>query len=157
MERRPGAGAAARPAPRLADRTLEGRPAAARESAGAALGLYLHIPFCGAICHYCNFNRGLLDAGLKARDVDALETDIRRAADGSVADTIYFGGGTPSLLAPEEVGRLIAACRESFAVTPDAEVTLELNPETATAPYLSAIRAAGATRLSIGVQSFDDA
>jgi oxygen-independent coproporphyrinogen-3 oxidase len=120
------------------------------------LGLYLHIPFCGAICHYCNFNRGLLDAALKARYVDALEAEIRGAADGSVADTIYFGGGTPSLLAPEEVGRLIAACRDSFAVTPDAEVTLELNPETATAAYLAAIRAAGATRLSIGVQSFDD-
>ena len=120
------------------------------------LGLYLHIPFCGAICHYCNFNRGLLDAGLKARYVDALDAEIRRAADGSVADTIYFGGGTPSLLAPDEVARLIAACRESFAVTPDAEVTLELNPETATPDYLAAIRAAGATRLSIGVQSFDD-
>jgi oxygen-independent coproporphyrinogen-3 oxidase len=120
------------------------------------LGLYLHIPFCGAICHYCNFNRGLLDAGLKARYVDALDVEIRRAADGSVADTIYFGGGTPSLLAPDEVARLIAACRESFAVTADAEVTLELNPETATPEYLAAIRAAGATRLSIGVQSFDD-
>ena len=107
------------------------------------LGLYLHIPFCGAICHYCNFNRGLLDAGLKARYVDALDTEIRRAADGSVADTIYFGGGTPSLLAPDEVARLIAACRESFAVTSDAEVTLELNPETATPDYLAAIRAAG--------------
>ena len=117
---------------------MESRP---RESAAAPLGLYLHIPFCGAICHYCNFNRGLLDAGLKARYVDALDVEIRRAADGSVADTIYFGGGTPSLLAPDEVARLIAACRESFAVTPDAEVTLELNPETATPEYLAAIRA----------------
>src|SRR5207237_552166 len=81
---------------------------------------------------------------------------IRGAGDGSVADTIYFGGGTPSLLAPDEVGRLIAACRDSFAVTPDAEVTLELNPETATAGYLAAIRAARATRLSIGVPSFAD-
>jgi oxygen-independent coproporphyrinogen-3 oxidase len=121
------------------------------------LGLYLHIPFCGAICHYCNFNRGLFDAGLKARYVEALEAEIRRAADGSAADTIYFGGGTPSLLAPEDVERLIAASRESFAVTPDAEVTLELNPETAAPDYLAAIRAAGVTRLSIGVQSFDDA
>lgn len=120
------------------------------------LGLYLHIPFCGAICHYCNFNRGLLEAGLKARYVDALETEIGRAADGSAADTIYFGGGTPSLLAPDEVGRLIAACRASFALAPDSEVTLELNPETATAGYLAAIRAAGVNRLSIGVQSFDD-
>jgi oxygen-independent coproporphyrinogen-3 oxidase len=121
------------------------------------LGLYLHIPFCGAICHYCNFNRGLLDADLKTRYVDALETEIRRSADGAPADTIYFGGGTPSLLAPAEVARLIAACRAAFAVTPDAEVTLELNPETATADYLAAIREAGVNRLSIGVQTFDDA
>src|SRR3982751_2541119 len=102
MESRPRAGAAVRPAPRIAHRTPQGRPAAARESAAAdqvALGLYLHIPFCGAICHYCNFNRGLLDAGLKARYVEALDAEIRGAADGSVADTIYFGGGTPSLLA----------------------------------------------------------
>ena len=120
------------------------------------LGLYLHIPFCGAICHYCNFNRGLLDAGLKARYVEALATEIARAADGSPADTIYFGGGTPSLLAPAEVGRLVGAARGAFAVTADAEVTLELNPETATAEYLTAIRAAGVNRLSIGVQSFDD-
>jgi oxygen-independent coproporphyrinogen III oxidase len=121
------------------------------------LGLYLHIPFCGAICHYCNFNRGLLDAGLKARYVDALATEILRASDGSPADTIYFGGGTPSLLDPAELARLIAACRDAFAVTPDAEVTIELNPETASAAYLDAVRAAGVNRLSIGVQSFDDA
>jgi oxygen-independent coproporphyrinogen-3 oxidase len=120
------------------------------------LGVYLHIPFCGAICHYCNFNRGLLDAALKVRYVEALATEIARAADGSPADTIYFGGGTPSLLAPAEVARLIGACRDAFAVTADAEVTLEMNPETATADYLAAIREAGVTRLSMGVQSFDD-
>jgi oxygen-independent coproporphyrinogen III oxidase len=120
------------------------------------LGIYLHIPFCGAICHYCNFNRGLLDAALKTRYVDALATEIARAADGSPADTIYFGGGTPSLLDPAEVARLIATCRDAFAVTPDAEVTLEMNPETATPAYLAAVRAAGVNRLSMGVQSFQD-
>ena len=120
------------------------------------LGLYVHIPFCGAICHYCNFNRGLLDAALKARYVDALAAEIARAADGSPADTIYFGGGTPSLLDPAEVARLVTACRDAFTVTPDAEVTLEMNPETATAGYLAAVRAAGVTRLSMGVQSFHD-
>lgn len=120
------------------------------------LGIYLHIPFCGAICHYCNFNRGLLDAGLKIRYVDALATEIARAADGSPVDTIYFGGGTPSLLDPSEVARLIAACRGAFAVSPDAEVTLETNPETATAGYLGAVRDAGVNRLSMGVQSFHD-
>ena len=68
------------------------------------LGLYLHIPFCAAICNYCNFNRGLFDAQLKVRYVEALEREIRRSADGSAADSIFFGGGTPSLLEPEEVG-----------------------------------------------------
>ncbi len=121
------------------------------------LGLYLHIPFCAAICNYCNFNRGLLDEALKARYVDALETDIRRAAEPAVdADTIYFGGGTPSLLTPAEVARVIHACRESFSVSPDAEVTLEANPETVTPESLAGFRAAGVNRLSFGVQSFQD-
>ncbi|MDA1307207.1 MAG: radical SAM family heme chaperone HemW [Acidobacteria bacterium] len=119
------------------------------------LGLYLHIPFCQAICNYCNFNRGLLDDELKVRYVDALEQEIRRAPGGH-ADTIFFGGGTPSLLAPEEIGRLIQACRETFDVAADAEVTLETNPETATPERLTAFREAGINRLSFGVQSFDD-
>ena len=68
------------------------------------LGLYVHIPFCAAICNYCNFNRGLLDTPLKDAYVAALVEEIRRAADGSPADTIYFGGGTPSLLEPSEIG-----------------------------------------------------
>jgi oxygen-independent coproporphyrinogen III oxidase len=120
------------------------------------LGLYLHIPFCASICHYCNFNRGLLDESLKARYVDALEQEIRRSADGSAADTIFFGGGTPSLLSPDEVRRLVFVCRNSFDVQPDAEVTLEANPETVTSDRLAAYREAGVTRLSFGVQSLDD-
>ncbi len=98
------------------------------------LGLYIHIPFCAAICNYCNFNRGLFDADLKVRYVDALIIEIREAglracttgemADGgappgvgqtfrpanAAADTIYFGGGTPSLLEPGEIARIIGAC-----------------------------------------------
>jgi oxygen-independent coproporphyrinogen-3 oxidase len=120
------------------------------------VGLYLHVPFCSAICHYCNFNRGLFDDALKARYVDALAAEIARAADGSAADTIYFGGGTPSLLEGEEIARLIRTCRESFAVAADAEISLEINPETATASRLAALRAAGVNRLSFGVQSLDD-
>jgi oxygen-independent coproporphyrinogen-3 oxidase len=120
------------------------------------LGLYLHIPFCQAICSYCNFNRGLLDGPLKTRYVAALEREILDGGDGRPADTIFLGGGTPSLLAPEEVGRLIAACRQAYRLTAEAEVTLETNPETATAERLAAFRAAGVTRLSFGVQSFDD-
>jgi len=121
------------------------------------LGIYLHIPFCQAICSYCNFNRGLYDEGLKARYVGALEQEIVEAGDRRAADTVFFGGGTPSLLEPEEIRRLLDACRASYALTPDAEVTLETNPETATAPRLEGFRAAGVNRISFGVQSFDDA
>jgi oxygen-independent coproporphyrinogen-3 oxidase len=121
------------------------------------LGLYLHIPFCSAICNYCNFNRGLLDADVKARYVNALEQEIRLAADGTPADTIYFGGGTPSLLEPSEVARLVRACRESFDVAAGAEVTLETNPETSTPARLDGFGSAGVNRISFGVQSFRDA
>jgi oxygen-independent coproporphyrinogen-3 oxidase len=119
------------------------------------LGLYLHIPFCSAICNYCNFNRGLLDEALKRRYVDALEREIR-SAPRRAADTIFFGGGTPSLLDPSEIARLLTACREAFDLAEDAEITLETNPETATPERLAAFRDAGINRLSFGVQSFDD-
>jgi oxygen-independent coproporphyrinogen III oxidase len=121
------------------------------------LGLYLHIPFCSHICNYCNFNRGLFDAEVKRRYVDALAVEIAHAGDGTPADTIFFGGGTPSLLDPDEVGRLIDACRAAFDVTPDAEVTLETNPETVTVDRMRAFAAAGVNRISLGVQSLHDA
>jgi oxygen-independent coproporphyrinogen-3 oxidase len=123
------------------------------------LGLYLHIPFCTAICHYCNFARGLFDPAIKDRYVAAIEREIRSACDvgpRAPADTIYFGGGTPSLLEPCDVERLIVACAESFDVAPTAEVTLEANPETATIERFVGFRAAGVNRISFGVQSFDD-
>jgi oxygen-independent coproporphyrinogen-3 oxidase len=122
-----------------------------------ALGLYVHVPFCAAICNYCNFNRGLFDAELKARYVRAVLQEIASASDGSPADTIFFGGGTPSLLEPAEIGDIIDACRTSFALAPHAEITLEANPETVTVERLSGFRAAGVNRLSYGVQSFNDA
>ena len=121
-----------------------------------SLGLYLHIPFCASICNYCNFNRGLFNAEQKERYVVALEREIRLSGDGSPADTIFFGGGTPSLLSPAEIGRLIHACRESFDVSPDAEVTLETNPETSSTAAMEGFRAAGINRVSFGVQSFRD-
>ncbi len=120
------------------------------------LGLYLHIPFCSHICNYCNFNRGLLDADVKRQYVDALAHEIAGAGDGSPADTIFFGGGTPSLLDPEEVGRLIGACRAAFGVAADAEVTLETNPETVTVERMRAFAEAGVNRISLGVQSLHD-
>src|SRR6185436_19001973 len=96
------------------------------------LGLYVHIPFCSAICNYCNFNRGLFDGPQKDRYVKALLGEIAQAgrAGQEKADTIFFGGGTPSLLEPGEIARIIAACREGFDLAPDAEITLEANPET---------------------------
>ncbi len=123
----------------------------------APLGLYLHIPFCSAICHYCNFNRGLMDAALKVAYVDAICAHIRREAEPHAVDTIYFGGGTPSLLEPSEIARIIAACQESFDVAADAEITLEANPETVDEARLAGFRAAGVGRVSFGVQSFLDA
>ena len=120
------------------------------------LGLYVHIPFCSAICNYCNFNRGLFDAGLKARYVTARLNEIRRSGDGSPADTIFFGGGTPSLLEPSEIGAIISACRGAFALSGDAEITLEANPESISPERLDGFRAAGINRLSYGVQSFRD-
>jgi oxygen-independent coproporphyrinogen-3 oxidase len=120
------------------------------------LGLYLHIPFCSAICNYCNFNRGLFDAELKTRYVDALVREIHGAAGAEAADTIYFGGGTPSLLEPAELHRLIEACAESFTLAPGSEITLETNPETVDGARLAAFRDAGVNRLSFGVQSFHD-
>ncbi len=120
------------------------------------LGLYLHVPFCAAICNYCNFNRGLFDDGLKRAYVEAVVEEIRRAGDGAPADTIFFGGGTPSLLEPAEVARIVGACRDAFALAPGAEVTLEANPESVTPERLAGFRDAGINRLSFGVQSFDD-
>ncbi len=124
------------------------------------LGLYIHVPFCSAICNYCNFNRGLFDADLKTRYVEALITEIRTQSasrnpqSAMAADTIYFGGGTPSLLEPDEIARIIRACDEAFDVSADREVTMEANPETVTQARLAAFRAAGVNRLSFGVQSF---
>ena len=131
-------------------------PENAIPSAGP-LGIYLHVPFCEAICNYCNFNRQLVQTGLKRRYVAALAREIESAGDGGRADSVFFGGGTPSVLDPADVGTLIARCASSFALDPAAEITLEANPETASRPRLEGYRAAGVTRLSLGVQSFRDA
>lgn len=124
------------------------------------LGIYVHIPFCSAICNYCNFNRGLYDEALKTRYVEALRREIG-APDLKVgptggADTIFFGGGTPSLLQPDEVASIIQSVRDRFDLAAGAEITLETNPETVDRGKLERFRAAGVNRLSFGVQSFQD-
>ena len=118
----------------------------------------MHVPFCAAICDYCNFNRGLLDESRKSRYLAALLTEMRGMnVRGLMApDTLYFGGGTPSLLAPSEVQAIVHEARQSWGLTLDAEVTLEANPETVTLDTLEQMRRAGVNRLSIGVQSFRD-
>ena len=119
------------------------------------LGLYIHIPFCSSICNYCNFNRGLYDEALKTRYVSALRAEIARAP-AEAADTIFFGGGTPSLLEPHEVAAIIQSVRDRFDLAADAEITLETNPETIDRARLERFRDAGVNRISFGVQSFQD-
>lgn len=132
------------------------------ERSDPSVGVYLHVPFCERICPYCDFPvvaARPLAAADEARYVAALLAELRgRAADfaGRRLATVYFGGGTPSLLAPASVARLIAAVREAFAGEPE-EVTLEANPSTTERERLPGFRSAGVTRLSIGTQSFDDA
>ena len=120
-------------------------------------GLYIHIPFCSAICNYCNFNRSLFDSALKERYLLALEKEIRASRfAGAAADTVFFGGGTPSLLEPSEIARILDACRSAFDLAADAEVTLETNPETSSVRRMQGFREAGVNRVSFGVQSFRD-
>jgi len=125
--------------------------------------LYLHIPFCHTRCDYCDFNTYAGMLPLREPYVRALLTEIALAgelaqqADGRVrrSRTLFFGGGTPSLLTVEQVMRLLHACREAFAVDEDAEITLEANPGTLNREQLAGLRAAGINRLSLGSQSFD--
>ena len=120
------------------------------------LGIYLHIPFCESICNYCNFNRGLLDSSVKQRYVDALEKEILSAGAKETVDSVYFGGGTPSLLTPREIERLIFACKDSFRIKNFSEITLETNPETVSIELLKKWFSVGVNRISFGVQSFLD-
>jgi len=126
------------------------------DGSGTPLGLYLHIPFCEAICNYCNFNRGLLESGLKERYLNALDLEISSCSVAGPVDTVFFGGGTPSVLDPSEVAALIMRCQSSCDLDNAAEITIEMNPETASRERLEGYRAAGVTRLSLGVQSFRD-
>ncbi|HPC83326.1 MAG TPA: radical SAM family heme chaperone HemW [Thermoanaerobaculaceae bacterium] len=124
-------------------------------------GLYLHLPFCSAICPYCDFAVMRAGEALRARFVDRLVAELPLAAgawaDPRPFDTVYFGGGTPSLLMVEELARLLDACREHLALTTPAPwVFLEANPEDVTPEVCRAWRRLGVRTLSLGVQSFDD-
>jgi oxygen-independent coproporphyrinogen-3 oxidase len=127
------------------------------------ISLYLHIPFCHAKCHYCDFNSYAGMLGWRRRYTRALIDEIAalgqaaRHADGQRrrCRTIFFGGGTPSLLPAHEIEEILAAAHAAFVVAPDAEVTLEANPGTLERGHLGDVRAAGVNRLSMGAQSFD--
>ncbi len=119
-------------------------------------GIYIHIPFCKKACHYCNFH---FSTSLKLKNdfLKALlnETDLRVSyLNGESVSTIYFGGGTPSLLNQEETKTIIDTVKELFNVVPQAEITLEANPDDINEEKLIAWKKAGVNRLSIGVQSF---
>ena len=149
-------------------RPHRGDPAPLREAARAATRsrryfsdvrhLYIHVPFCRRRCAYCDFSiavRRVVPASEFAGAVGA-ELASRAPASGWSLDTLYLGGGTPSLLGADGVARLLDAVRRRARLEADAEVTLEANPEDVTAAAAAAWRAAGVTRLSVGAQSFDD-
>jgi len=129
------------------------------------LGLYISVPFCRTKCSFCNFASGVFSRPLLERYVAHLERELRRA--GQIAeqvggrferevDSIYLGGGTPSILAPEQLQRIFAAIDSSFTVQPAAEVTVECAPGTLTPEVVSTLVSCGVNRVSLGAQSFTD-
>ncbi len=135
-----------------------GQPSAELQSNhGAPLSLYLHIPFCQRRCSYCDFNTyaGLED--LYVPYAVALAEEVRRAGRGERVATIFFGGGTPSIMPVPLVADLLRACHEAFDVDADAEISLEANPGTVDEARLAGLRRLGINRLSFGVQSANPA
>jgi oxygen-independent coproporphyrinogen-3 oxidase len=125
------------------------------------IGAYIHIPFCRSRCIYCDFNTYAGLGHLIEPYVGALEWQIGHSVAlcfprAAVVRSIYFGGGTPSLLTPGQVERLLTAVRGSFLVSPDSEISLEANPGTVDLTSLCQIRGIGVNRLSLGVQYLDD-
>jgi len=123
-----------------------------------AAGIYIHIPFCSSRCSYCDFATGLFQQELAERYVRALVEDIRLSRySGDIVDTIYFGGGTPSLLAPSQLESILATVHDCFKIDPHSEITLEINPGSVNEEKLRAFRSLGVNRASFGAQTFDDA
>jgi len=122
-------------------------------------GLYLHIPFCARRCAYCDFNTYEGLESLIPSYVEALAADLGRSTrgeDGSALKSVFFGGGTPSLLPPELVDRLLESVRQAFPRAGALEVSLEANPGAVEASSFKALRQAGVNRLSLGVQAIQD-
>jgi oxygen-independent coproporphyrinogen III oxidase len=136
-----------------------------KHSAGNALGIYISIPFCRSKCTYCNFASGVFPVSDHARYVERLVADLAGAGAWSErmgvelpqrVDTVYLGGGTPSLLGPELLAELFAAVRADFDLDADAEITMECAPGQLADETLAAMITAGVNRVSLGVQSFID-
>lgn len=123
-----------------------------------AKGLYVHIPFCVRKCNYCDFcSFPICDLGWRGEYINKLCEEIRSYKDRKVSlDTIFFGGGTPSLLSPSEFRKICSAIRESFVILPDAEFTVESNPKTLDEEKLMTFVQCGVNRLSIGLQSIHE-
>ena len=120
-------------------------------------GIYIHVPFCAKKCAYCDFYSEPYRKNTVEDYINAVMRNIQAYSDKAcIADTIYFGGGTPSLLSPEQVGNIIQAVQNNFILTENAEITLETNPNTVDFKKLSACRKAGINRISIGLQSMID-
>ena len=128
----------------------------------AELGLYVHVPFCVKRCGYCSFNTAPLEDGAMGRYLEALHRELDLLGDLAWTprvrlSTIFLGGGTPSLLSADEMAAMLERIRARFRVRDDVEITVECNPESVTRDKLAGYRAAGVNRLSLGVQSLDDA
>jgi putative oxygen-independent coproporphyrinogen III oxidase len=136
-------------------------PRTTRAAAEEAFGVYVHWPFCLSKCPYCDFNSHVRHAPVdQDRYVRAFKAEIATTAaqvPGRTVSTIFFGGGTPSLMAPAAVGAILDAVAAHWAVAADAEVTLEANPTSVEAFRFRGYRAAGVNRVSLGVQALDDA
>ncbi len=121
-------------------------------------GAYIHVPFCAHKCHYCDFYSFVDTESRQGAFVDRLESEMRAAADRfirSPIETVFFGGGTPTLLEPLLLERTLGTVRDALPLAPDAEITVEANPETVTAEVAGILAAAGVRRVSMGCQSFD--
>ena len=118
-------------------------------------GLYIHIPFCVKKCPYCDFN-SITDGSLHSAFVEALKSEMRMTRDSNLTfDTLYMGGGTPSVLDAETIGNIIETARQSYEILPHAEITLEVNPGTVGLKQFEEYRCSGINRINIGIQSFD--
>lgn len=122
-----------------------------------SLGIYIHVPFCGKKCAYCDFYSESYKKDTVSQYVDAVIRNLKFYSDKSkITDTVYFGGGTPSLLSPEQIGRILDKINNSFILSENPEITLETNPNTVDSEKLKKFRCIGINRLSIGVQSMID-